>query len=560
MSQLLKDGTKHLSGLEATVLKNASAVKALSTIVRTSLGPQGMHKMIVNEHDRLFVTSDSATIARELDVQHPAAKMVVMAAQRQKDECGDATNLVLVLCGELMAAAESLIRTGLHPTVVIEGYTRACTLALNLLSDPEALVAARPENVRSASDVARFLTPVISAKQRGYASIIAPLVAQACVAVCPADQKKFNVESVRVAKLAGMGVSDSSVVRGALVVGNPAGSVRCVRGGEKDKVRVAVFQGPLDLPRTETKGTVLVKTAQQLVDYSSSEEQQMEAAIGVLAKAGVKVIVCGEAPSDLALHYCDRAGILVTKVGSKFELRRLCNACGASPMIQLAPAGDKNTESVLEQRLGAVNEVVTEEIGDKSCIVFRQKDESGSLATILVRASTQNVLDDVERAIDDAVCTYRQLCLDSRFAAGAGACEIELAKRIMKAAEEEPGLEQYPMRKFAEALEVVPRTLAENAGLDHVQVISRLYKEHSEGHSMMGVNIDGTNSAPVVDVTKGECPVLDHLLTKRQAIEYATNAITTILRVDQIIIQRPVNGPKIPSPYGAMDNGDAAMA
>jgi len=336
--------------------------------------------------------------------------------------------------------------------------------------------------------------------------------------------------------------------------------VRGGAAGKDEKVRVAVFQGALDLPRTETKGTVLVKTAQQLVDYSASEEQQMEAAIGKLAQAGVRVIVCGETPNDLALHYCDRAGILVVRVGSKFELRRLCNACGASPMIQLVPAGDKSVDTVLGQRLGACDEVVTEEIGDKSCIVFRQKGQAGSLATILVRASTQNVLDDVERAIDDAVCTYRQLCLDARFAAGAGACEIELARRIMKAAEEEPGLEQYPMRKFAEALEVVPRTLAENAGLDHVQVISRLYKEHSEGHAMMGVNIDGTNAEPVCDVSKGECPVLDHLLTKRQAIEYATNAITTILRVDQIIIQRPVNGPKIPSPYGAMDTNDAAMA
>jgi len=545
MSDLLKDGTKHLSGLEETVLKNADAVKKLSKITRTSMGPNGMHKMVVNSIDKLFVTSDSATIVRELDVVHPAARMVVMAAQRQEGECGDATNLVVVLCGELMTQAETLIRTGLHPNLVIEGYSKANKLALKLLSDNKKFVAKEVTDPRNYDDVVKCLTSVIAAKQYGYADIVAPLVAKACIEVCPKDPSRFNTDNVRVAKLIGAGVSDSTIIRGLVVPHETEGNVRQVSAG-----KVCVFQGMLDLPKTETKGTVLVKNAQQLVDYSGSEEAQMDAAIQAIADAGVRVIVCGSTVSELALHYCERHKIMVVKIPSKFELRRLCDAVGASPLLQL---GGK----IPDARLGFCDEVCVEEIGSTLCTVFKQNSERGRLSTIVVRASTKNVLEDVERAIDDGINVYRQLCLDGRFAAGAGACEIELAHDLQLYAESEPGLEQYAIRKFAEALEVVPRTLAENAGASHTQVVSDLYAAHEAGKTNVGVDID---NGAICDVVDQEHPVLDHLLTKRQAIEYAVNAVNTILRVDQIIMQRPAGGPRVVNQTGAMDANDPDFA
>jgi len=545
MSDLLKDGTKHLSGLEETVLKNADAVKKLSKITRTSMGPNGMHKMVVNSIDKLFVTSDSATIVRELDVVHPAARMVVMAAQRQEGECGDATNLVVVLCGELMTQAETLIRTGLHPNLVIEGYSKASKLALQLLSDNKKFVAKEVVDPRNYDDVVKCLTSVIAAKQYGYADIVAPLVAKACIEVCPKDPSRFITDHVRVAKLIGAGVTDSTIIRGLVVPHETEGTVRQVAAG-----KVCVFQGMLDLPKTETKGTVLVKNAQQLVDYSGSEEAQMDAAIQAIADAGVRVIVCGSTVSELALHYCERHKIMVVKIPSKFELRRLCDAVGATPLLQL---GGK----IPEARLGFCDEVAVEEIGSTLCTVFKQNSERGKLSTIVVRASTKNVLEDVERAIDDGINIYRQLCLDGRFAAGAGACEIELAHDLQLYAESEPGLEQYAIRKFAEALEVVPRTLAENAGASHTQVVSDLYAAHEAGKTNVGVDID---NGSICDVVATEHPVLDHLLTKRQAIEYAVNAVNTILKVDQIIMQRPAGGPRVLNQTGAMDANDPDVA
>lgn len=544
MGSLLKDGTKHLSGLEETVLKNADAVKKLSKITRTSMGPNGMHKMVVNSIDKLFVTSDSATIVRELDVVHPAARMVVMAAQRQEAECGDATNLVVVLSGELMTQAEALIRTGLHPNTVIEGYAKASKRALALLSGA-ALVARTVADPRDVAEVERCLRPVVAAKQYGYADVVAPLVARACVEVCPRDAARFNTDSVRVAKLIGAGVSDSTIVRGLVVPHDTEGTVRRVEAG-----KVCVFQGGLDLPKTETKGTVLVKSAQQLVDYSGSEEAQMDAAVQALADAGVRVVVTGSTVSELALHYCERQRIMVVKVPSKFELRRLCDAVGASPLLRLGGA-------VPAARLGYCDEVAVEEIGSTLCTVFRQNSERGRIATIVVRASTKNVLEDVERAIDDGVNVYRQLCVDGRFVAGAGACEIELARDLQRLAESEPGLEQYAIRKFAEALEVVPRTLAENAGASHTQIVSDLYAAHEAGRTAVGVDIE---NGAICDVVDRDEPVLDHMLTKRQAIEYTANLVATILKVDQIIMQRPAGGPKVLNQTGAMDANDPDVA
>lgn len=546
MTDLLKDGTKHLTGVEETVLKNVAAVKQLSRIMRTSLGPNGMHKLLINHHGKLFVTSDSATIARELEVEHPAAKMVVKAAQRQEEEMGDATNLVVVLSGELMAQAESLIRMGLHPSLVVQGYSTALKEALRLIYDSNAI---RAETILPTDEerVSRALKAVISAKQYGYADVVAPLVAKACISVAQTKENKeeksisfyFNQDNVRVAKVLGAGVSDSRIVGGFLIPRNAEGAVTAVSGPAK----VAVFQGSVDLARPETKGTVLVKDAQQLVEYSATEEKAMEAAIRALYDAGARVVVAGNAISELALHYIDRLGMMAVRIPSKFDLRRLCECVGASPMLTL-PSG---SSAVNARKFGSCDSVKVTEIGSTRCTVF--ENAASRVATIVVRASTQNTLDDIERAIDDGVCVYRQMCRDGRFVAGAGATETELALRLHEYASTQPGLDQYAVNKFAEAFEVVPRTLAENAGLMHNQIVNDLYAAHKEGKACAGVDI--VNEGIVDDAFAAG--IWDHLAVKAQAIEYAANAVITILRVDQIIMQKPAGGPKVMNRGGAMD-------
>ena len=229
--ELLKEGAKHLSGLEETVLKNAEAIKKLSHIMRTSLGPNGMHKMVINHLEKLFVTSDSATISRELEVFHPAAKMVVLAQQQQETETGDATNLVVIFAGELMTQAEALIRQGLHPSLIVEGYAKGFKKVLELFEDP-SLLAFKVDDPHNEVAVTKCLLSVVAAKQYGHHNIVAPLVAKACIQVCPPIASDFNVDKVRVAKILGAGVSDSSIVRGFLIQRDTEGLLKHVKAAK----------------------------------------------------------------------------------------------------------------------------------------------------------------------------------------------------------------------------------------------------------------------------------------------------------------------------------------
>eukprot|EP00727_Mastigamoeba_balamuthi_P011160 m51a1_g6667 putative t-complex protein theta subunit (543) ;mRNA; r:181192-182820 len=542
MVDLLKEGTKHLTGLEETALKNVDAVKKLSQITRSSLGPNGMNKMIVNHLEKLFVTSDAATILRELEVQHPAAKMVVLAAQQQEAEAGDATNLVVVFAGELMAQAEALIRTGLHPSLILDGYNRAGRAALEALDAMTPCVQVDP---RDAEAVTRALRSAIAAKQYGFDGLLAPLVAQACVSALPRggkDAAAFNVDNVRVAKILGGSVADSAIVRGFVIPRDAEGTIKHLTAA-----RVAVYAGGIDLPKTETKGTVLVKDAQQLLEFSTSEEALMDRTVREIAEAGVTVVVSGSSIGDLAMHYLERYKIMVVKVPSKFDMRRLCNAVGATPLLNLgAPAADK---------IGYCDVVSVDEIGSTKCTVFRQEKADSQLATIVVRSSTQNLLDDIERAIDDGVNVYKQLCKSGRFVPGAGAAEMHLAVKVASFGESQPGLDQYSIKKYAEAFEVVSRTLAENAGLQPSQVVSDLYAAHNAGRSSSGVDIEKGGVCDAV-----AAGILDHAATKRSAIEFATNAVVTVLRVDQIIMQKPAGGPKVHNQSGGMDANDPDFA
>ncbi|KXS21660.1 T-complex protein 1 [Gonapodya prolifera JEL478] len=524
LSQLLKDGYKIQQGLDEAVYRNISACRELTNIVRTSYGPNGRNKMVINHLEKLFVTSDAATIMRELEVIHPAAKMIVGASQQQEQEVGDATNLVVVLAGELLAQAEFLLRMGLHPSEVIEGYEIAAKKALEFLNE---LVIDTITDVTSSAALLSPITTALSSKQNGLESLLAPIVVSAALEVMPKSPANFNTDSIRVVKILGGGVHDTSVVKGMVFGREPEGTVT-----RAEKAKVAVFVSSLDQQSTETKGTVLIRNAEEMLGFSKGEEKQLETAINEIAASGAKVVVTGSGVGDLALHFLNRAGLMVVKVLSKFDLRRLCRVVGATALARL---GRPSAEE-----LGYCDIVETVEIGSDRCTVFRQEEEKTKTATIVVRGGTQNMLDDIERAIDDGVNVVKALAKDGRLVAGAGATEIELARRLAAFGDKTPGLAQYSIKKFAEALEVVPRTLAENAGMDSTVVISKLYAAHTQGQTTVGVKIDEENA--LVDAKAAK--IVDSHLAKFWAIKLATHAATTVLSVDQIIMSKPAGGPK----------------
>ena len=412
------------------------------------------------------------------------------------------------------------------------------------------------QELRSQTELCKALRTVVASKQSGNEDALAALVAEAVLAVLPRNPLNFNVDNVRVVKIMGGSLEQSRVVKGMVFGREPDGTIK-----KASKAKVGVFSCPIDVSQTETKGTVLLKNAQEMLDYTKGEEERLEAAIKELYDSGIRVVVAGATVGDLALHYLNRFNILVIKILSKFELRRLCRVVGATPLARLgAPMPDE---------MGSVDVVETTEIGGDRVTVFRQEDSNNPTrtATIVLRGATQNHLEDVERAIDDGVNAIKAITKDPRLVPGAGATEIQLLERISAFADRTPGLPQHAIRKYAEAFEVIPRTLAGSAGLDATEVLSRLYTAHQrrkndtessseseEGSSSeeeepywtTGVDLElGSSDGTLDTVEEG---ILDLMASKSWAIRLASESVRTILSVDQIIVARQAGGPKPPGP------------
>lgn len=528
LQAMLKEGYKHLSGLEEAVLKNIEACKQLTMITRTSMGPNGMNKLVINHLDKIFLTSDACTIVNELEVQHPAAKMLAMAAAAQQQEIGDGTNFVLSLAGELLKRAEDLLRDGLHPVEIADGYSKAGELALEMLDD---MVVSGTDvvDLKNVDDVVRRITGCMSSKLHGYERILAPLVAEACVSVLPKNEKNFSVDNVRVVKIQGGSVHDSTVIKGLVLKRGVEGTVKHV-----ENAKVAVFAQGVDTLGTETKGTVLIKSADELEKYSQGEEDKVEKAIQELVDAGVNVVVSGGSFGEMALHFLERFGLMAIKIPSKFDLRRFSRATGAPALVSLG--------TPKEDEIGFAKSLRVQEIGGTPCLVLEQAATKSAISTIVLRGATTQALDDVERAVDGGINAFRALTRDARAVPAGGATEIALASRIIDLGQKEKGLDQYAITQFGHALEVIPRTIAENSGLDATDAIAALYAAHAEGHNRDGLDI---LTGKTKDLGESDS-IFDLYVAKWWGMKLAVDAATTVLRVDQIIMSRPAGGPRAP--------------
>ena len=530
LQAMLKEGYKHLSGLEEAVLKNIEACKQLSMMTRTSMGPNGMNKLVINHLDKIFLTSDACTIVNELEVQHPAAKMLAMAAAAQQQEIGDGTNFVLSFAGELLKQAEDLLRDGLHPVEIADGYARAGAMALEMLDD---LVIPGTEvlDATSVDDVCKRITGSMSSKLHGYENILAPLVADACVSVLPKNEKNFSVDNVRVIKIQGGSIHDSRVVKGLVLKRGVEGNIKAV-----EDAKVAVFAQGVDTLGTETKGTVLIKSAEELENYTKGEEDKVEKAIKDLSDAGVRVVASGGSFGELALHFLERYGMMAVKIPSKFDLRRFSRATGAPALVSLA--------TPKQDEVGFAKSLKVQEIGGVPCLVLEQAATKSAISTIVLRGATTQALDDVERAVDGGINAFRALTRDGRAVPAGGATEIEIARKIIELGQKEKGLDQYAITRFGHALEVIPRTIAENSGLDATEVIANMYAAHADGDPNAGLDIMTGETRNVGESDN----VYDLYVAKWWGMKLAVDAASTVLRVDQIIMSRPAGGPRAPQP------------
>lgn len=535
ISGMLKDGHQSLEGLDAATLRNISAAKELSRIVSTSLGPNGMNKLVVNHLEKITVTSDCATIVQELEISHPAAKMLSLAATMQDSECGDGTNLTVSFAGGLLHSTEELLRSGLHTSEIIAGFKKAGEKLHEIL--PQLVTSTVTE--MNEESLAKGIMPVLAAKQYGSGEVLAPIVAKACLATATKSSTStsglaVNPEAVRVCKILGGNMDQSEVIHGFVALRGVETSITSAKDA-----KITVFGCGIEASGTEAKGTVLMKNAEDLKGYNKSEELKMEEIIKSIADTGTKVVVSGGTVSEMALHFIERYNMVCIKIPSKWELRRLCSAINASALVRLGPA--------TPDEMGYADEVSVQEIGGRPVTIFRQTkslEDGCKLATILLRASTSNVLADLERAVDDGVHACKQLCKDGRLVPGAGATEMELAVQIRNYADSSPGLDQYAIRAFAKTLEFCPKVLAENAGLNSSHVLAGLSAAHVNGNTQAGVDIEGgldetsDNKSGILT----ENSIWDILITKESAFRLALDAALTVLKVDQIIMSKPARG------------------
>ncbi|KAK0398778.1 hypothetical protein QR680_002752 [Steinernema hermaphroditum] len=539
-SRFMKEGAKHFKGADEAVLRNIEACTELANKLRTAFGPNGMNKMVINHIEKLFVTNDAATILNELEIQHPAARLLVLAAQMQEKQIGDYTNSVIIFAADLLERSAELLHMGLKPVEVADAYDMAFKQLEKVLPSMVVRTASELQNLDS---VKEFLKASISSKQFDHQDFITDLVAKACVQTVPKNSSNFNVDSIRICKIIGSGVQYSRVMNGMVFKRGTEGSVKKV-----DNARIAVFACPVDVTQTETKGTILMNTADDLKNYAVTEEGEVEGQIKSLAEAGVNVIVANGKFGDIYLHFLNKYNIMAVRLTSKFDLRRLSRSIGAQPQSRLCtPSPDL---------LGQCDRVFLEEIGDTDVTVFDKDSEHGNIATIIVRGSSQSRMDDVERAIDDAVNTYKALSKDGRLLAGAGAVDMRASQHIEQWGKGMSGIEQYGIKRYALALSVLPKQLAKNNGHEPTVFLSKLIKAHQGSNCDHGIDLI---TGDVMDAVTNK--IYDLYAGKLSCYRLATEAVSTILRVDQIIMaKQATGGPKPRNPLPQDGGDDDGMA
>ena len=537
LNTLLKSGYRTFKGKNQTLFKNAEAIEDIASMTRTALGQNGNYKYIINMHDKLYLTKDTNVMAEQLEINHPAVNVLVDALKAQSSEQGDGTNFVVTFGGELMKYAAKLITEGLKVADVSEGYEKAYNKAMELLDKAEKH---KIKDINNLEEVTKFIKPVIGSKLvHGQEDFLAPLVAQACINVVPKEKEKFDVDNVRVAKILGGNLMKSEVLKGMLVVRKTEGSVISC-----ENCNVAVYNCEFTTKGAETNDQVVFKTADELLNYTKSEEEHMESVIKEIVDSGVKCVITGGSISNLAIHYLDKYGIMAFRTMSKFELRRIARSIGATLLVRLgAPT---------KEEMGYADEIKLTEVSSQKCILIRRENENNKISTVVLRGTTNDMLDNLERVVNCGVNAYRAVCKNPEFVAGAGAIDMYLSQGIVEYSREVKSLDQYAIEAFGEAFEVIPRTIMENSGINVNEKLSTLRAKNTKNPNM-GINI---KTGEIEDASN--FGVLDHLETKRWAIKHAYNSIRTIIKIDQIIVAKPAGGPNLTNnPYAKASQQEA---
>ena len=529
---ILPEGTERYSKRDALRM-NITAAKVLAGIVRTTLGPKGMDKMLTSSLGDVTVTNDGATIMREMEINQPAARMLVETAKKQEEIVGDGTTSVVVIAGELLSKAEELLDDGIATSVVVKGFRNATAKAVELLGD----IAIDADDEETLKKVA---VTAMSGKGSDYAKEhLADLVVQAALRI--EEDGKSDIDNINIQRVSGDSVEDSFLAEGIVIDKAPVS--KSMPKDIKD-AKIAIIKYPIELKDINTDSKIDITSPDQFEAFLLQEEQMIKDLVQKVIDSGCNVLFCQKGIDDMAEHYLKKAGIMAYKRVKKSDMERIEKATGAKFVSDI--------EDLTPDKLGTAGHVYLDKIFDHE-LTFIEECENPKASSIVLRGSTRYVTEQISRALDDALGVVAATIEEGKVLIGGGACEIDLVKRLREYGESVSGREQLAILKYAEALEVIPRTLIENAGLDTINLIADLKAAH-EKSNLIGINVF---TGEVVDMK--DAGVIEPLRVKIQALQSAGEASEMILRIDDMIAARNALSSTGPDESGNDDSGMPPM-
>ncbi|MCX8187160.1 MAG: TCP-1/cpn60 chaperonin family protein [Nitrososphaeria archaeon] len=512
---ILKEGTSRTRGRTAQ-RNNIAAAKIIAEMVKTTLGPKGMDKILVDSIGDVIVTNDGATILDKMDVEHPAAKMLIEVAKAQDSSVGDGTTSVVVLTGELLKRAEDLIEQKIHPSTVITGYRRALDIALQTLEK-----MAKPIKLDDKATLKKIINTALGSKSLGFATDrIADLAINAVLSVIEERDGKPYVDkdNIQIIKKMGKSLLESELINGVIVdkeVVHPAMPKRVVNA------KIALINAPFEIEKTEFSAEIRIRDPLKIKEFLDEETRILKEMVDKVVKVGANIVFCQKGIDDIAQFFLAKAGILAVRRVKASDMEKLAKATGGRIIT--------NFEDLTEKDLGSAGLVEEVKVGEDK-MVFVRECKNPKAVSILIRAGLERQLDEAERALNDAIMNMISLIRDLKYVPGGGATEMALASMIRKEAPRYPGKEQLAMLAFAESLEMIPRTLAENAGLEPVEILTELRARHEKGEHGYGVEVISGKVQNMFDAG-----IIEPIKVKEQVLKSAFEASGMVLRIDDVI-------------------------
>ncbi|MDW8084251.1 MAG: thermosome subunit beta [Candidatus Caldarchaeum sp.] len=512
---ILKEGAKRMRGREVQSA-NIMVAKIIAETMKSSLGPRGMDKMLVDSFGDIVITNDGATILKEMDVEHPVAKMLVEVSKAQDEEVGDGTTSTVVLAGELLAKAEELIEKEVHPTIIIEGYRKAAVKSLEILD--QIGIKVDPTDKPILRKVAK--TAMISKLVGEESDYLADLVVEAVTRIAEkvGDKWTVDLDDVKLEKKEGQSIRDTKLVEGVVLdkeVVHPD-MPKIVRNA-----KIALLDAALEIEKTEFDAKLNIETPEQMRAFMKQEEDMLRQMVEKIAATGANVVLCQKGIDDLAQYFLAKKGIMAVRRIKKSDMDKLAKATKGRVISRI--------DDLTPEDLGKADLVEERRVGEDK-MVFVEGCQNPKSLTILIRGGTQRIVDEAERSLKDAINVVKDVIVEGKIIAGGGAGEIEVAMRLRDYAKTLPGKEQLAVNKFAEALEAIPSQLAESCGMDPIEAIVNLTSKHKEGLLNYGINVFKSELADMKQLD-----VLDPLLVKKQTIKSAVEAASMVLKIDDII-------------------------